>query len=433
MSSHWTQHPRSTVLLAFAGLLQLYGLATMLGLLPPFLNSQDLFAWDARFYQSIAEGGYVFEQVESSNAGFFPLFAWLWALLHASPLAMALINTALFLITTSWLASVFRVDRFVLVLFVVWPFSFFFFVPLTESLFYAWSVLLLVGLERKKGWWVAVAVLGASLTRASVMFLLPAGLGMLLLTAPMDTLRTWRPWARFFWQFVLPAALGLGLVMWVQWLQTGHWGAYVEVQQSVWGREFAWPTIPIGTASPRAIQWLSQLSFVLLSLAGLLLLRWLIQRIRGRELSPAGSPAEVFSFVFLVMGLLSVVFFNPTWFWFPAWGVNGTVITGINRYTQATAFFVLVLHWLFRQKPMPAKYWSWLLPGVYVILLLLAPNYPLRLQNFLIVSVVALLLAWLGLYHQTRWKPLGWSLWLGAALGQLLMFHYFLGEQFQVD
>lgn len=198
---------------------------------------------DSGWYLDIAFNGYEhkpFDIEREHNWGFFPLFPSLWWTaskitgdfeLTGLALASAFFLPALVLLHKTTLAfgnDQATADRTVFYA-AVYPTSYFYSLPMTESLF----LLLTVGAfyaAKREAWWLA-GVIGAlaSATRFSAIFLFPA-----LLILYWQTHRSLRPRANILGLFLIPA----GLIAFMSYLYhaTGNALAFIEVMR-VLGRQ----------------------------------------------------------------------------------------------------------------------------------------------------------------------------------------------------
>jgi hypothetical protein len=222
--------------------------------------------WDAVWYLSIADSGY--GQADSPRAAFFPLYPLLMrglgelgggsrgaVLVAAYVIALAAFLAALVLLHQLAVLELGRrvADRTLLLL-CVFPASFFFGAPYSESLFLLASVGAFLA-ARKGAWaWAGIAAAAASGTRsAGVLLLVP--LAILYLYGPREDRRGERPsrpragWLGSLrpvhairkdaaWLLLAPA----GLAAYVAYLASVHADplAFSAVQE-FWAREFAGP------------------------------------------------------------------------------------------------------------------------------------------------------------------------------------------------
>lgn len=308
---------------------------------------------DAVWYLRLADDGW---STEDASAAFFPLYpltvravAWvlpgddLLAALLVSNLAFLGALLALFALTAEAFGD--RIARRAIVVAAIFPTSFFFLAPYTESLFLLLS--LLAFRESRHDRWGRVALFGAlaALTRSAGILLVPA----LLVEA------IWGPRGRdggrdggrreLATRVAGATAIALGPLCWFAWwgIAHGNWLAPLDAQRQ-WGRELQLPWVSMGRAIELAWSfrsyWLLDLLIVSLAIAGLALAL------------PALRPSET---VYGALGLL-LPLFDPFWdrpllsvprfvvVVFPAlWGLSGV---GLGRkLPQPLVISVLAAGW----------------------------------------------------------------------------------------
>jgi hypothetical protein len=208
--------------------------------------------YDASWYATIAEHGYdagPFDPTKQHNWAFFPLHPLLWrAAARATgefPLTgIALANLYFFaaLLVVHRVALAMRVDvaaadRAVLAL-ALFPASYFFALPWTESLFLLLGASCFLAALRERWWLAGMLVALASVTRVSGLFLLPA-LAILL----------WQAQRRVpvsAWLALAPAPVAFAAFAWHLHAVTGDALAFVHIQGA-----FARPAHP----TREAIEW----------------------------------------------------------------------------------------------------------------------------------------------------------------------------------
>jgi hypothetical protein len=289
---------------------------------------------DAVWYLRLAGRGW---STDDASAAFFPLYpltvravAWvlpgddLFAALLVSNLAFLGALLALFALTAEAFGD--RIARRAIVVAGIFPTSFFFLAPYTESLFLLLS--LLTFRESRHDRWGRVAVFGAlaALTRSVGILLVPA-----LLVEAMSR-RGGRAGGRraLASRLAGATAIALGPLCWFAWWGGvhGNWLGPLDAQAN-WGRELQPPWVSLGRAIEVAWSfqsyWLLDLLIVSLAVAGLALAL------------PALRPSET------AYGALSLLLplFDPFWdrpllsmprfvvVVFPAlWGLSGV---GLGR------------------------------------------------------------------------------------------------------
>jgi hypothetical protein len=197
--------------------------------------------WDAGWYGNIATNGYSKELHAQSNVAFFPLFPILMAMFGAfikniyfagaavSVLAFATAEVLLYKFISKKFTPETALISIALIAF--WPFSFFFAVPYTESLFLLLAVLAYTCAQNRNWELAALAAAAASATRLAGLFVaLAVILGYLRTSWPKPN------WLRAV-LFSIIGVSGLVLFMLFLYLHTGDALAFKHIQAYWPGRE----------------------------------------------------------------------------------------------------------------------------------------------------------------------------------------------------
>ena len=213
--------------------------------------------WDALHYLRLAEHGYTAAGESRFSLVFFPLYPWLvrataffvhnytaaaWIVSGLASIAMALLLRRLVLCDETE-----EVARNAVWFCLIFPTSFFFHVPYTESLFLA----LTLGcfLAARKQHWALAALLGgaASLARVNGLILGPA----LATEVVLEFIRTRRWNWRWLWLGLVP--LGFLGYLWLNYEVTGDFFAFTKMMQEHWYKKFASPWFGIHDVWLRAL------------------------------------------------------------------------------------------------------------------------------------------------------------------------------------
>jgi hypothetical protein len=323
----------------------LYGTLFLMGVIEVIPNSETLNKWDAGFYSSIKDQGYIYHAGQAGNVGFYPFFPYFWKCTLLSPLGISILNGLVYLISLAFLCKLLKPDVMVLGFFMSMPFMFFMFTPHSESLFFLFSTCIIYGIVKKNEKPLFVlSLFFASVTRAVFIFFIPAFIGMTIMSNSLKTALDKDIWKEILTLFFLPVLAGFITVGVIQYIQTGNLFAYYEIQAEVWGRKFGWPVFPLGRTSEHPwLVRLSQLNLWIGMLASVMGLKHLINWLKNDGITESDNKHEFFSIIYLTMSFLSILFFNPEWYWVGEGGYNGTFIAGINRYMQANAFMFVFL------------------------------------------------------------------------------------------
>lgn len=353
--------------------------------------------WDAEHYLYIRLHGY-----DEMRTAFFPLFPFLWRLLDVSPIAMGLLNLALFALSFAALAWEFRWPWRVQLLLLSVPSLMFMAVPFSEAVFFASGTLLLLGLRRQLPWLYCLGLLLSCTSRAAAFVLLPAVVATFVLAHPPR----WRQWG-----VVLAAAgatmLGLVISMLVHRAYTGQWFA-VFAAQRFWDNHLQWPTLPLhnwGGLFPTRFEAPS----FLVGLACVAVLALLAWRHRRQALPVAAQPA-IFALAYL--GGVTLI----------TLATRGGVLVSLSRYVYATPYFLLLLASFVSRVRLSSRQLLALFGLMQVVWLALFGTYThiRSVLGFLLVSAVLLL--WLLNAHQ-QLRVRRWALAPTALVGTGLMLY----------
>ena len=230
---------------------------------PEVPSAMDVFwRWDAIHYYTVAQDGY---GGEIGKSAFFPLFPFALRVVamalngslqmptypiyqvpnYGLLLAGMLLPNALFLLAAGLFYRLVRADygravaRRATMYLALFPLSFFFIVPYTESLFLAATVGFFLALRGRRWFWAGAFGFLAALTRQLGLLLVVPLLWEFGVVWLRDRRAARRDRAAVLVAALLPP-LGLGLFMLVLTLRTGDPLAFVHAQAD-WDRTFAFP------------------------------------------------------------------------------------------------------------------------------------------------------------------------------------------------
>lgn len=243
---------------------------------------------DCNWYMGIASDGYArreFSAGRQANWAFFPLYplslraaSWLTGELNLTGVALSTLFFLAALILFHQLAlaygfSIRDADRAVFYL-AAFPVSYFFSLPLTESLFLLLTVMSFHAAKRER--WLVAGLAGAlaSATRSTGVLLLPA-----LAVLYWETYRTFKPRLNFLPLLLIPT--GLLSFMWFLYATTGDAFAFKDILIA-WGRKpafflstlFQYLRDPLLLAAPWDFRLLNFIAAAGAILCGIVLLVW---------------------------------------------------------------------------------------------------------------------------------------------------------------
>jgi len=318
---------------------------------PLLPGSSELSLWDAAWYKSIIEKGYSFHLTEQSNAAFFPAFPYFWKLLGLSVKGISLLNILLFLFSSIALFQFFPANWKWKLIFLSNPSICFFFIPYTESLFFFFITLFLIGLKKERLTLSVTGLFLACLTRASVLVFIPAFIIMMVYYQDKKK-------AKHFLAYLLTIAVGILTVSFIEYYYTGIFFAFTKAQIH-WGHKLGIPQFPLTSWGGSLPLFLDIGAFYGSSIAAIFMGIFFINRVNNRSLIPKEI---ILAFLYLA-GIAGLLFFT-----------QGGSLNSLNRYAFATPFMYIFLRELFA-KDFPA--WKY-----YILIVVLTLLYALLFFNW---------------------------------------------------
>lgn len=312
----------------------------------PLPDSESLVRYDAIFFREIRDTGLItYVPGTPCNAGFSPVFSYVWRWLHVTATGISVINFLLFAGALLALAKYLKLSARQVLFYLAIPSAMFFFIPYCEALFFVAGVMLIRGLQKEN---VPLASLGFFLTgivKSSALLFIPAIVFLALISSAQKPLKNTLAKGLLY---AASSATGLLLVALVQYLQTGVWLAFAKAQVSGWQHSFQWPALPFTTWDNARILWLDGAAFLICMLAFIACLVLLYKRLVHK--ASGEGPAFLFSCAYLAMVMVYIVFFHSKD------GATGTTsIMSANRYVFATPFFP-VFFYRFRAHLLVSRY-----------------------------------------------------------------------------
>lgn len=374
--------------------------------------SNTVLGWDATWYKSIAEDGYLYWGGTQCNSGFFLFFPLLWRWLHLGIWGVCVMNVLLFAAGFTIITQLLKPDKMQRWLWLTLPPIYFAFVPYTEAVSFLLGAICMYGIQHDKKWAVIISLFLLSLTRVSVTFLAPALLVMELMAAERKD--WWKALKKSLWLYLLPSLAGLALFVWYQYKVTGIWFLYFKLQAEYWGHKFAWPSLPFVTTNNSRTIVLTAFATICCTVAFMYMLYLFIKWIGANGVQK--NKLLILSMGYLSATLLLTFFFNPK----PA---EQTVIVGITRYAMCTPFFLPFLQHFTNNVKYRKVHFLYAFAGANIVLLLLGSYIHLRVFLYFNISTVALLLYMLYGY---KYKWVGILLVIAGIIAQAMVFQDFL-------
>ena len=320
----------------------LYFLLNRYGVFTAVPNQQNLLNWDANWYFSILSNGYVFVPNETCNLAFFPMFPYFWKVLGVDPVYMSLVNITIFFGSLHFLLEKYKLPVLSILILLSVPSLLFMGLPYSEALFFVFSTMILKGYETNRPNLHRIGFFFVTMIRSVSLIFIPAiVITELLAGDPRETIS-----ARIkkITPDVLCCLSGLMISSFTQYVQTGKWFYFLEVQK-YWGRTWHIPHFPLTTFSPGRILELDAISFCMGTLALFFLMRKAFEFFSGEASGAAQEWRKeaplIFSCLYITGTTILDVCFSQSY-------KEITSISSLNRHLLCTPFALIVIIYLIR-------------------------------------------------------------------------------------
>jgi len=341
-------------------------------LFPNLFTAQNFLNWDAEHYCWIANYGY-----KDFRVAFFPLFPLIWKVTSLSIYGIVLFNAMLFLFSFYFLLKILVISPLEIILYLSIPSFCFFILPYTESVFFASSVILLIGLKNKKTGLVLLGLFLSTLARPAFTIFIPA-----LIIAELLCEKTDKKLFLRILSYVLTTLLGLLLVGFIQHYYTGKWFEFFEAQKG-WGNKLQVPNFPLTSWAGGLIVRLDGAAMLFGTVAGFIMCLYIFKAKIIRHVNI--SKEVVFSLCYVAGITLTVFLFR------------GGSLFSLNRFVFAVPFIVVAFNFYFTQKIFFTKkqmligflliFIFWLSFGSYVHIQTLLKFLFLSIYLFLLIAL----------------------------------------------
>lgn len=364
--------------------------------------------WDANWYISIKEGGYIFVENKQNNTGFFPLFPLLWKVTHLSIAGICILNLLLFILSFYLLVFFFEPKKKTQYLFLAAPSFLFFITPFSESLFFLFSTLILIGLKKDNWLLTAAAFMLAVFTRSAGTIFIPALIGSAYFLSNASTIKKT---VTEYTLYIITCISATLLVIYFQFVQTGVWMAATKTHK-YWGHYFRLPHLPLNSWGNSEINRLDGTGMLVGITSLVILLLFFISKIKNTYTE--NRKYYLFSLLYLGGICMSMLLFQ------------GGDLHSLNRYIFATPFyFIFLLEFEKRNFTIRNVLLAFLLLIVYWLFF---GSY-LHIVTFLDYTLLAALLAVFLLTNNPNEKIAKWSfvvVYVGSTVWQAYFFVRFL-------
>jgi hypothetical protein len=287
---------------------------------PDLFSRSHFLNWDAQHYFEIQKNGY-----EGFLVAFFPLFPMIWKAVGGDVFGIIFLNVLLYLVSFYFLCKNLNLSKLELLLCLSIPSSIFFILPYSESVFFASSTLLIVGVKKEKMILVLIGIFLCTLSRPSFTVLIPA----LLIMELIGSTRDWKMMRRLFF-YVSISLVGIFVVSFIQYIETGRWFEFFKVQQG-WGNHLQLPMLPFTTWGGNMIVRLDGIALIFGVLSGVFLLIYILN-LKVFKLSVL--PKEIILSLAYIGGItLMVLIFR------------GGSLFSLNRFVFASPFILIVINY----------------------------------------------------------------------------------------
>ena len=310
------------------------------------INKNNIINWDASHYKYIRDNYYNNDKGEQ-NYAFFPLFPLLWKILYINDFLIGLFNYFLFGISIIILSSLFlpklilsQTDRLcVFILSLILPTTAIYYIPYAEALYTFTFVIAIWGLVKNKYWVYFIFIILFSMTRPTIIV-------FAISIVMLDTFyflkhRNVVHYVKELALKLIPAAIGVGIVFFMYYMNSGSFTKYFEAVNKYWPQHFGIPDKITDWSIEGYGMNVFTIFFVLFPTAVL----FVYDAVKHFKSSDAVAPKSVFN------GDLSFIkeyFLNNSIIHF--WGVflsiffyQGGSLNGLSRYVFVSPFFFIFL------------------------------------------------------------------------------------------
>ncbi len=405
----------------------IYLLLYFTGIINGFPDRSNLIIFDAGWYKTIVDKGYVFVKNSQTNLAFFPFFPYLWKYSRLSAVGISILNSLLTLIGFLLINRYYSLKSWEKLIFLSIPSLFFCFIPYSEATFYLFSSILLIGLYKDSKTLIITGLLLSTLTRSSSILFFPAIIFTELVNCnikedkPADTIRNIAIYCGVMLFTILIVAI-------IQWAQTGIWFYFIKAQK-YWGNKISLPAFPLTSTNTHRQLWFDATAFIVGILAliqsCILFFKWIYLKYNFRI-----NKAFAFSLVYLSAVTLFVLFSRTKD------AMGRTTIYSLSRYVFATPFFVVFLLHYIRNRSLIKKDLLIILPviiflsfsfGAYILFI--------HFDKYLLFNIL-LMLVYTGLYLMILFrvnilKKLWWTgIYAINIVFQVYMYNLVINGQF---
>lgn len=287
---------------------------------PALFSESNFLNWDAKHYDYIRKNGYA-----GFRIAFFPLFPMLWKIFGFNVFGILFFNAVIYFTAFYVLIKSMILKSYETILYLSIPSSIFYFLPYSEAVFFACSVLLLVGIKKERTAYVLVGLLMCTLARPSFTILIPA-----LLIMEYFGNESKKLFLKNSLLYILITVLGVGLVGLIQYKETGEWFQFFAVQKG-WGNYLQVPHFPLRSWGGNMIVRLDGVCLLFGLASGIVLILYFF---KSRFFLSIKLPKEILLSLAFIAGITaSVLLFR------------GGSLFSLNRFVFASPFIIVVVNY----------------------------------------------------------------------------------------
>ena len=401
--SKWLKglNPFQFVFIHVSSLAFVYLLLKFLGVVHDLPKANGIYFWDAAWYNQISLLGYHYSGTGQSNSAFYPLFPYLWRLTGFQLAGISILNATLGLVSIWRLSVNFKWELSESLLYLSFPSMFFLYVPYSESCFFFFTALFLIGLSQENKWLISIGLILASVTRASAIFFIPAFFFMEILSVERSQISRVKL-KRNLCLYLACVCIGMVIVTVVQYIDTGIWFVYYKAQMAGWPRTLQIPGFPLRTWDNYRVIWIDGIAAFIGVVACFVSLKTFFSWIVVRPAGMVPDKAYLFSICYLSLAFGSILFFNPK-------DIEGsTHVFVMNRHIIAAPFLGIFLHKHFLERKLNLLYLTFFTLSAIGIWLLFA-DFKTLFESYyfstLSVYVFVFLLMFVSKSFSNLWIP----------------------------
>jgi hypothetical protein len=330
--SNVLEKPALAIIIHLSFSIAVYYLFFITGYFAAFPRESTILRFDARWYNEIVEDGYIYEPGVGNTLAFFPLFPIVWKFSNLSALSIAIANVLLFGFGFSFMLKGRNLGLAILLLILTFPSFIFFALPYSESVFFIFCAMTLVGYRKKNDRLILIGLFGASMTRSVSILFVPA----IIVCEWLDEDTTIKQKLINGTSYLLSTVCGFLLASSLMAVQNGKWFYFFEIQK-YWNRHWTIPRFPFTTFDADRVIGLDAIAFVIGLISLWLLLFIVFRRTLSNKINCQNHPASKKPFVFSACFLAGITVIDT----FFSHYLNGTTnLWSLNRHVMPTAFAI---------------------------------------------------------------------------------------------